>query len=1074
MSERILQALMQLFAIVAKVDINEDTDEIKAHDSSRNIVELFLNQELNNELVQKYLSSFDEFIRIRHSSTRKKDGRRKRTSVNSVKVLRICTQINEELEQRQKVIVLIRILDFIFANKSESPDELEFAETVADTFNISKEEYQNVFSYIKASEKDNIDNNSYLYINESNENINKEAKHINAPGIKGHVIILQVPSVKTYFIRYFGNQELYLNGQLLPPNSIKILRQGSSLRNPKIAPVYFSDIIAQFLSTSNLEKIEFVVNDIEYEFQAGNKGVHSFSFKEDSGRLIGIMGGSGSGKSTLLNVLNGNYPPSKGEISINGINLYEEKEKLEGVIGFVPQDDLLIEELTVYQNLFYNAKLCFGNYNDQEIDDLVIKVLFAIGLHQAKDLKVGSPLAKTISGGQRKRLNIALELVREPSILFVDEPTSGLSSKDSEIIMDLLKVLALKGKLIFVVIHQPSSDIYKMFDKLIIFDVGGYPIYNGDPVDAVVYFKKLIKHVNADESECETCGNVNPEQIFNIIDMKVVDEYGLQTQQRKTSPEDWNNHYHKIIKPANTEPTNLKIPESIFKVPNIFKQLGIFFIRDVKSKLTNFQYMMITLFEAPVLAAILAFFMKYMQVNFLTNDYDYSYFASENIPQYLFISVIVALFIGLTTSAEEIIGNLKILKREQFLNLSKGSYLFSKISIMFLISAIQTILYVMVGNSILEIKGMFVSHWLILFSTSCFANLLGLNISSSFNSVKVIYILIPICIIPQLLFSGIIVPYDKLHPYFSSKSHVPTIGNVMASRWAYEALTVSQFKDNDFEKLFFKYDKKMSFANWKKDQWESSLETKLNNYYRNFNNKELGASKHQKMIVDREIIINEIKKELRNFNSTRIEKNILLEVLNEFEKGVLSKKNKSIIFSFLSDTREYYKGIYKKAEKEKDKVQRSLIKPDSGFIQTLKSAKEEKLITSSNYSKYKKLMSKIKSKKFQDFKQKYNNKSLEDFVTNANTLNFIDENSNSLIQKSDPIYLDPYDENFLVSHFYSPTKKIFGFYLDTYLANLLVIWGMTFLLIITLYFDTLRYIIESLGKISKLKKKFIS
>ena len=251
---------------------------------------------------------------------------------------------------------------------------------------------------------------------------------------------------------------------------------------------------------------------------------------------------------------------------------------------------------------------------------------------------------------------------------------------------------------------------------------------------------------------------------------------------------------------------------------------------------------------------------------------------------------------------EEIIGNLKILKREQFLNLSKGSYLFSKISIMFLISAIQTLLYVIIGNSILEIKGMFMSHWLILFSASCFANLLGLNISSSFNSVKVIYILIPICIIPQLLFSGIIVPYDKLHPYFSSKSHVPAIGNVMASRWAYEALTVTQFKDNEFEKLFFKYDKKMSFANWKKDQWESSLETKLSNYYRNFNNKSLGDDKHQKMIVDRQIIINEIKKELENFNSTRIDKTVLLNVLDEFETGNLSEQNRSTIFSFLSDT----------------------------------------------------------------------------------------------------------------------------------------------------------------------------
>ena len=116
---------------------------------------------------------------------------------------------------------------------------------------------------------------------------------------------------------------------------------------------------------------------------------------------------------------------------------------------------------------------------------------------------------------------------------------------------------------------------------------------------------------------------------------------------------------------------------------------------------------------------------------------------------------------------------------------------------------------------------------MILFSISCFANLLGLNISASFNSVKVIYILIPICIIPQLLFSGIIVSFDKLNPVFASKSHVPALGNVMASRWAYEALAVTQFKDNKFEQLFFKYDKQMSFANWKKDQWISNLQSKL-------------------------------------------------------------------------------------------------------------------------------------------------------------------------------------------------------------------------------------------------------
>ena len=144
-------------------------------------------------------------------------------------------------------------------------------------------------------------------------------------------------------------------------------------------------------------------------------------------------------------------------------------------------------------------------------------MLMSIGLYEIKDLKVGSPLNKKISGGQRKRLNIALELIREPSVLFVDEPTSGLSSRDSENIMDLLNELSLKGKLVFVVIHQPSSEIFKMFDNLMILDTGGFQIYYGNPVDSVIYFKEAIKHEGANESECQSCGNVNPELIFNII-----------------------------------------------------------------------------------------------------------------------------------------------------------------------------------------------------------------------------------------------------------------------------------------------------------------------------------------------------------------------------------------------------------------------------------------------------------------------------------------------------------------------------------------------------------------------------
>ncbi|NJK97775.1 MAG: ATP-binding cassette domain-containing protein [Bacteroidales bacterium] len=156
-------------------------------------------------------------------------------------------------------------------------------------------------------------------------------------------------------------------------------------------------------------------------------------------------------------------------------------------MGYVSQEDFLVEELTVFQNLYFNAKLCFDKYSDEKLVSMVNELLITLGLFEIKNMKVGSPLNKKISGGQRKRLNIALELIREPSILFLDEPTSGLSSRDSENIMDLLKELSFKGKLIFVVIHQPSSDIFKMFDKLLILDSGGYLIYNGDPIDSIIY-----------------------------------------------------------------------------------------------------------------------------------------------------------------------------------------------------------------------------------------------------------------------------------------------------------------------------------------------------------------------------------------------------------------------------------------------------------------------------------------------------------------------------------------------------------------------------------------------------------
>ncbi len=1068
---------MQLFALISKVEFDEETGEMNTDAGGRRIVRLFLRQELNQELVKEYLQLFDEFLQTHQGKSLKKAGKRKRTSVNSVKVLRICTQINEELTQRQKVIVLIRILEFIYANTDITDQELEFVTTVAETFNIDKNEFDHCLEFVKDDGSTDLDSEFYLVVNNEKESKFEKTKHIYSDTLVGYLRVIRILSVNTYFIRYYGDHELYLNGQIITQDRVQVFTQGSSIRSSRVQPIYYSDVIGKFLSDKSAKKVVFKAQNIEYHFKGGNIGLQNFSLNEESGKLLGIMGGSGAGKSTLLNVLNGNYSPTIGSVTINGIDLHQDKARLEGVIGFVPQDDLLIEELTVFENLFYNAKLCFGNYTDKQISKLCVKTLKSIGLYEAKDLKVGSPLEKTISGGQRKRLNIALELIREPSVMFVDEPTSGLSSRDSENIMDLLKELALKGKLIFVVIHQPSSDIFKMFDKLIILDKGGYPIYNGNPVDAVIYFKRLVHHVNAEESECITCGNVNPEQIFNIIDSKVVDEYGNLTANRKISPIEWNTHYKEIIASKAQDLEDAKeIPESIFKIPGKTKQSQIFFIRDIKSKLTNTQYMLITLFEAPLLAGILAFFMKYF-VTTLKGEADYVFYESENIPQYIFISVIVALFIGLTTSAEEIIGNLKILKREKFLNLSKGSFLFSKISIMFMISAIQTIFYVLVGNTVLDISGMTFAYWMILFSTSCFANLLGLNISATFNSVKVIYILIPILIIPQLLFSGILVSFDKLNPMFASKSHVPWIGNVMASRWAYEGLAVTQFKDNEFEAIFYEYDKEMSFANWKKDQWVSNLDSKVKDINRFVNSEEQREEKKIEILRKINILKNEIEKENRYVISTTEEQyhdklTIKKEIINKISLDAWDEEAFTTINDYLTLVKERYKQIYNGYEKEREKVQQQYLKPNKEFIAVLDKKRKEKIISGKEHKKMRKLMSKLKDQSFQNFRAEYKNKALEDFVTNANTLTFTDEDNDNVIQKMDLIYLDPYDYDMLKSHFYAPQKKLFGMYLSTFWANVLVIWLMTISLIITLYFDVFKFIIESTGKIGNLIPSF--
>jgi ABC transport system ATP-binding/permease protein len=1010
MSEKILETLMQLFAIIAKPQ-SKDKER-------RGVVEVFLRRLLNQELVDKYLVTYDKrFEEARKKLEKSND--EKREGAIAIRIRKLCKEINEQgqLDHEQRVVVVIQVLEFCKSGGQEvSKLEKGFISTLSEGLNISSQEYESIESFVLNAFSDIPANPNLLIINGINDFDIREAKHAYKDLLKGHIWILFIQSVNKYFVRYISSGELSMNGQLLREDKVYPFSHGSSIKGYKITPIYYWDVTRQFLEEEfKASRVVYEVNNLEYRFKSGAVGIHHMSFREESGRLVGIMGASGAGKSTLLGVLNGMCEPNDGEVLVNGISIHKEKEKIKGLIGYVSQDDLLIEELTVFENLYYNAKLCFDNLTESEIITRVDSVLKNLGLYEIRNIQVGSPLNKKISGGQRKRLNISLELIREPAIMFLDEPTSGLSSRDSENILDLLKELARKGKLLFIVIHQPSSEIFKMFDKLIILDTGGYLIYNGNPVDSIEYFKRKIEQANYNESECYVCGNVNPEQIFNIVETKVFTESGQPTETRRISPEDWSRHYIEEKKEDKLEPGN-SIPEINFKTPNKLKQFIVFTKRDVLSKLSDTQYLIITLLEAPILVFFLAFLIRYFDTS-IKNPH-YNLYNNSNLPIYIFMSVIIAIFMGLTVSAEEIIKDRKILKREAFLNLSWNSYLMSKVFVQFTISAIQAFTFVLVGNSIIEIKGMLPEYWLVLFSCWAGANMMGLVISDSFKAVVTIYILIPILVIPQFILSGVMIKFEKLNPNISSPVSIPIYGELISARWGYEALAVYHFINNKYERPFYSYDQEMSTAVFKKDYWNVQIKSALDNI---INELDKGITDHD-FSDNLTLVSNEINKQLA------LTPEIGFPDADKFTPDRITVEIADAAINYVETIRKMYVNRYNQASNRKEDL--------------------------------KSVMTAEGLQKFLDLRDNYYNKSLEDFVRYKNETTKTIIYKGELVQKFDPVFMDSRN-NFIRAHFYTPEKKIFGLKISTYTVNVIVLWMMTFLLYLILYFRLLKRFLDS-------------
>jgi ABC-type multidrug transport system ATPase subunit len=1013
MSESLLDALIKLFAILVNIESKADNgfaievlDDYLHHDFSTEQAKVFIDRFTNFGI--SYRKELEDVSLDRYTESPIVHG--------------IIDAINHEFEQHQKVWLVLQLLEFLADSKLTTIDRLEFAQRVANQFNISDFEFKNGRDFILSESPGQIPwNQQVLLISPEKDNPIPEIKHLVNERLKGQIYVLRIASTNTLLVKYFGEAELFMNSRVLKPGRTYLFGPGAVIRGQRISPVYYSKIVSLFIQNPGKPFVSIVVKDIEYKHKGSRNGIYPFSFSAYSGQLVGIMGGSGVGKSTLINLLNGNLKPAAGNVYINGYDVHTRKDELEGVVGYVPQDDLLVEELTVFQNLYYNALFCFSNLSKKEIIELVDNTLVEFDLVEARDLKVGNPLNKYISGGQRKRLNIAMELMREPSVLFVDEPTSGLSSLDAERIMLLLRKQTFKGKVVITNIHQPSSDIFKIFDKIIVLDHGGRPIFQGNPMDAVVYFKRMANFLKPDESECITCGNVNTDIILRIVEARVVNEYGRLTRKRKRSAREWYELYLKNIQsrliipaPACESP----LPPNDFNIPSKRKQIWIYFKRNIRSKLANAQFMNISILASPILAVIISFFSKYIHGT-LTNPNAYIFSENDNIPSFIFMSVVAMLFLGLTISAEEIISDRRILFREKFLNLSYFSYINSKLVILSMFAAIQSFLFVLISTHILEIQGMFWHYWLILFSTSFCASMIGLNLSAALNSVVAIYVMIPLILVPQLMFSGVVISYNKLHKSLSHPEYVPFIGDLMPSRWAYEALCVYQFSANEYNKNFFFTNMEISNNNYNATLLIPKLISLLNETESDI----LVNKTNPHTIKKLAIVQNEIRRLKENYPIRGFEyPNPDMLDINNTTPQYISKSIEK-----LDTLKMHFNAKYRRSVEKRDDIATKLSQQLEG--------------TSTLF----------------DLKRKHHNNALETLVTNRNDLTKISEHNNRLIRRYEPIYALPTSKSGR-AHFYSYYKALGNRLIPTYWFNLFVLWIMSGILYLTLWSDIFRIV----------------
>jgi ABC transport system ATP-binding/permease protein len=550
------------------------------------------------------------------------------------------------------------------------------------------------------------------------------------------------------------------------------------------------------------------------------------SFKALPGDMIALMGPSGAGKTTLLLTLNGYLPPSAGQVRINGEDLYLIYDALRGSIGYVPQDDIVHPELTVFEAIRYSAQFRLPpDYSDEEIDRRVEETIRDLGLEAVMNLQIGKPEKKVLSGGQRKRVNIALELVTDPVILFLDEPTSGLAADDTTALITLLADLTKKtGKTIIMTIHQPAKDEFEKFNLAFIMGYGGVPTYFGPTGDAAYrFFGSIMDRPGPYRSVAERTGTRHVDNPRDMFDMLAVRERVLQEEARQRDPnaprgrsrllaaQGWRaeffqndnavfQHMYSGRRAVGTQPVAKGMPHRAEVA--LAHQFSLLMSRYWKIKIRDRAGAAIMFLQAPIIGVMLAFVFggqkkavpfwclgalhemaqKNGQFTSATSNLLNSMQPTEDHTAAMFFVVVSCVWFGTSNAAREIVTERSIYLRERMVNLSLFNYVFSKYVLLSFICVLQCAMLLGIVFFTLGFEGgpsAFILELISMVAVAMNATALGLLLSTMVASAEAAMALTPIALIPQVVLGGLMVP-------MTTNVMLKPLMYIMPARWGFE------------------------------------------------------------------------------------------------------------------------------------------------------------------------------------------------------------------------------------------------------------------------------------------------